>query len=309
MAELDIPANVMSELKDIFIEINNLKNISQLKYHQRVNIHAHAYTQEPLKKNLTKEEYSDILKRVLDDEEKYYESDSYKAHIKNLHEVYKKGRDLLEPYIDFSLTPPPKPEFKGLTEAEQIEYVLNYYKDDYGVSDSDIEQLRDIMKEQRAVGKDLSKLRRKSNSPEFKQLQEKSRDVGQRQRLVLRDYEKAHKKKRRAKQTIVRELTPPRPRRTAQDKLEEKYQRAIKKYTRHDITISAADEKAYKAILAEVEEMNEEIGKMRMAGRSAVKENSIEAHNIKARYEELETRGRALMEPYEGQLKAAKKKR
>ena len=105
---------------------------------------------------------------------------------------------------------------------------------------------------------------------------------------------------------MVRELNVSYRETNAEGKFEQNFDREMKKYTDHDITVSYGDMLKIKSMMREEAALREEIVRLQLAG-TVVKFPKTQAY--KTHYEALVQNSEALMKPYEEQLEAAKQKR
>ena len=297
-AKIDIPTNVMSELKDIIIEIEALKAHQGRLYHQ--NLYRGG-------KNLQHEDIKELPRL----ENEFYASDDYKENQKQQAQARQKGRDLLEPFFNLPPSSLARPDFKGLTAEEQTQALLKLYKDLYEhqgtpISEADLAELEDITRSKQELNAQLLPRLRQSKSAEYERLKTEIRELNRRQQHILNPYQKTYNARLKAKQRVLLAFAEPLRAPTAEDKLERNFEREIKKYTEHHITISDDDAQKMKNLMREGLALQEEASRFRLGGTD-VQPAQMQAY--KARYEKLLQTSEALMKPYEEQLKAAKKKR
>ena len=298
-AQIDVPETVLAELKDITLEIKALKvQRSQLR-RQKVYDVLQPFRDEDIKK-------------IRPLEEAFYESDAYKDNESQQAQARQKALALLDPYIT-APTPAPTPDLKGLAPEEYTRALLKYYKDKYDhqgtpLSAADLAELEDITRSKQPLNTQLLPLLKQERTAESKRVQTEIKELNARQRHIFKPYDRAYRKRERAKHQVLRAFSPPPRAPTRNEKIDRNFERQNKRYTDYGITISDEDVQTIKSLNREVIALREEASRFRF--RAAGKEATpAQIQAFKARYETIEQRIKAVTKPYEDQLEAAKQKR
>jgi len=331
-AEIDVPQAVMSEIKDVHIQIVKLNKIQHEQDTQRLKMAEDSYKNglEDLKQNSELDDEEELARRMKELLNEYKKtevqinnerdnSDSHKELMRQQDELYTKRLALIQPYIidntssnHAALETLAKAPMAPTLEAK-IERDIALHKKElelYGtpISSDDLQQLSALIREGQLLNEKFNTLLRygKRDSAEFTQVRAQSKENRRQQSLIIEPYRKANEIKQRAKRRILRELSPPRRAPTKEEKLDRDYKRATEKYNRHNIIISDKDEQAIKRLMKEGQELGEEVARRRL--NQTIEPGSIEAHNYKSRIDELERRSKEIMKQYDDQLKAGSKR-
>lgn len=293
-AEIIIPNEVMRQLEALQIQSRKL---DQFERAQSI-------------KNILKDqkfETAEDLLRLQKREKDYYTSVTYRAFAKELDTISQKSLDLVAPYIGAPPAAPPK--LSHLSYAEYLAYIIGHYRDDYGVPEAELQQIEKILKEKAIANEKFRTLIQERESPEYIQLRSKMTELDREKRQILKPYSQKLKTKRRAKENIRRVLRPQNIRRdlTNDEKADKDLERIEKRYSEHGIQFLDWDRKAMKVLLSEFETLKEKVyyARLKRSGDAP----TLEEVQLQTHHDSLETRMKALIEPYDEQLRAAQGKK
>jgi len=321
-AQIDVPEIVVGQIEDILIEIKVIDDIKDTQHQQ----HVYRGVTGP---EIYLENISELKRR----EEEYYTSSAYIDLHQQEVELYLKAQALMLPYLEEDLSlrvayvkladqPPPD------TREGRIKRRINLYKKQYEyfgepISEVDLRELKFITEEMLDPEEQVRVLmrRRKVGSPEFKHLQQKLKELRRRERLILSPYDKAYKRKQRAKQRLKSELAPRGKRLTSGEisrqrlerskerysdiKAAKQFKSETKKYTRYGLTISDADAFKLKDLYKESLKLQAASDKKFGKGKKPPEViNSAEYQKDLARRKQVRSRQEKVLKIYDDKLTA-----
>ena len=219
--------------------------------------------------------------------------------------------NLLEPFFNSSSPRPARSKVNARQPDVQRLPAVKLLKDKFEsrgtpISDDDLAELEEIMVAGAELNAQFIPLVGQSNSSEYQRLEKELKELSSRTQRIVDRYNTPLRTRGRVRSQVVRELNVSYRETNAEGKFEQNFDREMKKYTDHDITVSYGDMLKIKSMMREEAALREEIVRLQLAGTD-VKSPKTQAY--KTHYEALVQNSEALMKPYEEQLEAAKQKR